>query len=147
MTCREKLKREHPESVSDLLWGGCMGCPDDYGYLEKPKVCSMTQMVKDDDEVCQKCWNREIPNDEPVPNAQFDIHALIDDAMQKRDRLIAIYIHPENGMSVNVYPWPDMDDLRELYEDGRITANEFRAKMNLPMVKNAEKFMKRSQEE
>ena len=144
MTCRERLSKERPDLINN---GRMLGCPDDYGYLEKPKVCSMTQMVKDDDEVCQKCWNREIPNDEPVPNAQFDIHALIDDAMQKRDRSIAIYIHPENGMSVNVYPWPDMDDLRELYEDGRITANEFRAKMNLPMVKNAEKFMKRSQEE
>ena len=50
-------------------------------------------------------------------------------------------------MSVNIYPWPNVDDLWELYEDGRITANDFRAKMNLPMVKNAEKFMKRRKEE
>lgn len=75
MTCREKLKLEHPEAVSDLLWGGCMGCPSSYDYLD------------------------------------------------------------------------NMDDLWELYEDGRITANDFRAKMNLPMVKNAEKFMKRRKEE
>lgn len=31
-----------------------------------------------------------------------------------------------------------------MYQKGRITANDFRAKMGLPMVKNAEKFMKRS---
>lgn len=147
MTCREKLKREHQESGSDLLWGGCMGCPSSYDYLDDPEICSKDPYIENKDCICRKCWNREIPNSEPVPNAQFDIHALIDEAMQKRDRSIAIYIHPENGMSVNVYPWPDMDDLWKLYEDGRITANEFRAKMNLPMAKNAEKFMKRSREE
>lgn len=147
MTCREKLKMEHPGSVSDLFWGGCAECPDNYGYLEKPEVCSINPKVEDEDEVCRKCWDREIPNSEPEPNSKLDIHALIDDAMQKRDRSVVIYIHPENGMSVNIYPWPDADDLWELYKDGRITANEFRAKMNLPMVKNAEKFMKRSREE
>ena len=36
------------------------------------------------------------------------------------------------------------DELYDMYQKGRITANDFRAKMGLPMVKNAEKFMKRS---
>ena len=147
MTCREKLKREHPESVSDLLWGGCMGCPSSYDYLDDPEICSKDPYIENKDHICRKCWAREIPNSEPELNSQFDIHALIDDAMKKRDRSISIYIHPENGMSVTVYPWPDADDLWKLYEDGRITANDFRAKMNLPMVKNAEKFMKRRKEE
>lgn len=40
MTCREKLKLEHPEAVSDLLWGGCMGCPSSYDYLDNPEICS-----------------------------------------------------------------------------------------------------------
>lgn len=122
MTCREKLKMEHPESVSDLH-------------------------TENKDDICRKCWDREIPNSEPEPNSQLDIYALINDTMQKRDRTVAIYIHPENGMSVNIYPWPDMDDLWKLYKNGRITANDFRVKMNLPMVKNAEKFMRRSREE
>lgn len=69
---------------------------------------------------------------EKLKMEHLDIHELIDDAMQKRDRSIVIYIHPENGMNVNIYPWPNVNDLRELYEDGRITANEFRVKMNLP---------------
>lgn len=147
MTCREKLKMEYPESVSDLLWGGCMGCPSSYDYLDDPEICSKDPYMENKDYICGKCWDREIPNSEPEPNSQLDIYALIDDAMQKCDRSVAIYIHPENGMSVNVYPWPDVDDLWELYKDGRITANEFRVKMNLPTVENAEKFMKRSKEE
>lgn len=147
MTCREKLAIEHPECVDKDFWGGCESCPSKYGYLEDPKVCPKTHVQMSAEEVCRECWDREIPNSEPKPNSQLDIHALIDEAMQKRDRMVAIYIHPENGMSINVYPWPDVDDLWKLYEDGRITANDFRAKMNLPMVKNAEKFMKRSREE
>lgn len=147
MTCREKFFKERPDLINYDYCGGCRRCPSDYGYLEKPEVCSMSPKVEDKDEVCQKCWNREIPNSEPEPNSKLDIHALIDDAMRKRDRSVVIYIHPENGMSVSVYPRPDVDDLWTLYEDGRITANEFRAKMNLPMVKNAEKFMKRRKEE
>lgn len=147
MTCREKLFKERRDLVSYDDWGGCFGCPDDYGYLEKPEVCSISPKVEDEDEVCRKCWDREIPNSEPEPNSRLDIYALINEAMQKRDRSVAIYIHPENGMSVNIYPWPDVDDLWTLYEDGRITANDFRTKMNLPIVKNAEKFMKRSPKE
>ena len=37
MTCREKLKKEHPDKVDDKYTGGCEGCPDTYGYLEPPK--------------------------------------------------------------------------------------------------------------
>lgn len=145
MTCRERFKMEHPEDVDNRYFGGCAGCPEDYGYLPDSDECDHRSNY--DYAKCSSCWNREIPNSEPEPNSQLDIHALIDEAMQKHDRSVAIYIHPENGMSVNVYPWPDVDDLWRLYEDGRITANDFRAKMNLPMVKNAEKFMKRRKEE
>lgn len=63
-----------------------------------------------------------------------EVHTIIDDAMEKRDRTVAVYLHPENGMSVNVYPWPDADDLYEMYQKGRITADDFRAKMGLPLV-------------
>ena len=65
-----------------------------------------------------------------------EVHTLIDDAMEKRDRSVSVYFHPENGLSVNVYPWPDADELYDMYQKGRITANDFRAKMGLPMVRN-----------
>ena len=61
----------------------------------------------------------------------------------KRDRSV-FDIHPENGFSVSVSPWPDADELYDMYQKGRITANDFRTKMGLPMVRNAEKFMKHS---
>lgn len=69
---------------------------------------------------------------------------LIEDAVEKRDRSVSLYFNPDTGMSVSVYPWPDADELYEMYKDGKITANDFREKMGLPRVKNAEQFMKRS---
>ena len=73
-----------------------------------------------------------------------EVHTLIDEAMEKRDRTVSVYLHPENGLSINVYPWPDAEDLYEMYQKGRITANDFREKMGLSRVKNPEQFMKRS---
>lgn len=73
-----------------------------------------------------------------------EVHTIVDDAVEKRDRSVLIFLHPENGFSVNVSPWPGVDELYDMYQKGRITANDFRAKMGLPMVRNAEKFMKRS---
>lgn len=56
MTCREKLKLEHRTSVDPVCTGGCEGCPFDYGYLEAPEWCKCSE------EVCRKCWGREIPD-------------------------------------------------------------------------------------
>lgn len=77
-------------------------------------------------------------------NTWEQIHKLIDDAVTKRDRSVSLYFNPSTGMSVSVYPWPDAEDLYEMYKDGKITANDFREKMGLPRVKNPEQFMKRS---
>ena len=73
-----------------------------------------------------------------------EVHTIVDDAVEKRNHSISIFFHPENGFSVNVSPWPDADELYDMYQKGRITANDFRAKMGLPMVRNAEKLMKHS---
>lgn len=40
MTAREKLTVEHPEKLDDLEPGGCMGCPEDYGYLPDADFCT-----------------------------------------------------------------------------------------------------------
>lgn len=71
----------------------------------------------------------------------MNIKELIDDAMKKHDRSISIYINPDNGMSISVYPWPDADELYKQYKKGRITENDYRAKIGLPPVKNPEQFM------
>ena len=57
MTCREKLKMEHPEFVDEHFYGGCYRCPTHYGYLPKPTIgCGLIS--------CEKCWDREIPDTE-----------------------------------------------------------------------------------
>ncbi|MBO5887502.1 MAG: hypothetical protein J6Q60_05725 [Bacteroidaceae bacterium] len=56
MTCREKLKLEHPELVDMDYIGGCHGCPNDYGYLPRHEGCS-----EDPGMNCTECWDREIP--------------------------------------------------------------------------------------
>ena len=53
MTCREKLKINHPSAISENAPGGCVGCPYDYGYAGKPYYC--TPPV-----TCEKCWDREV---------------------------------------------------------------------------------------
>lgn len=148
MTCREKLAMEHPECVDPYANGGCEGCPQDYDYLGKPDYCHGFNAHHNEHDECTHCWDREIPDES---KESFDIlafwqevHTMIDDAMRKRDRSVSVYFNPETGMSVNTYPWPDADTLWEMYQNGQITANDFRAKMGLSMVKNPEQFMKRS---
>jgi hypothetical protein len=58
MTCREKLAIEHPDFVGNEYVGGCMNCPDTYGYLEPP----YSDCPKPAGETaCRWCWDREIP--------------------------------------------------------------------------------------
>ena len=57
MTCREKLKIEHPECVDEGFYGGCKGCPDDYGYADTRESCSGIR--------CAECWDCEV---DPVPD-------------------------------------------------------------------------------
>ena len=59
MTAREKLAIEYPEKLDVLEPGGCMGCPEDYGYLPDADFC--TNCYGDVFERCKKCWDREIP--------------------------------------------------------------------------------------
>ena len=66
MTAREKLTMEHPEKLDDLEPGGCMGCPEDYGYLSDADFCTNNcDRYGDEFERCKKCWDREIPEEEP----------------------------------------------------------------------------------
>lgn len=96
MTCREKLKMEHPEYVvkdynsdKDSLFllgskyaGGCRGCPSNYGYLDEPEWCDGTTSR------CAECWDREIPEtSEPKTEdhsnhpGSDDIHSAISDIL------------------------------------------------------------------
>lgn len=66
MTCREKLKIEHPERVHQEFIGGCSMCPHDFDYLPKPDWCDLCH------ETCRKCWDREIPDTKPLELGQDD---------------------------------------------------------------------------
>ena len=64
MTAREKLATEHPEKLDDVEPGGCLGCPEDYGYLPNADFCkSGDDQYGDLFERCKKCWDREIPQE------------------------------------------------------------------------------------
>ena len=71
------------------------------------------------------------------------IHTIIDEALEKRDRSVAIYISGDGGMSVNVYPWPSPEDLFDMYQQGKITFTDFRAKAGLPPMDEVE-FLRQS---
>ena len=60
MTCREKLKIEHPEFVSPSYFGECLDCPITYGYLPKSKRLCVGDYSEDDNERCTKCWDQEV---------------------------------------------------------------------------------------
>ena len=64
-----------------------------------------------------------------------EAHTIVDDAVKKGDRSVSIYISPDGGMSISVYPWPDEESLRTAYEQGKISYNDYRAKLGLPMIK------------
>ena len=64
MTAREKLAIEYPEQLDNLEPGGCIGCPDDYGYLPDFEFCTNNyDRYGDLFERCKKCWDREIPEE------------------------------------------------------------------------------------
>lgn len=72
MTCREKLKIEHPDMIDSELCGGCKGCPHMVGYMSRPKYCpyggnEFDMLSTSAREIlCTECWNREIPEREPT---------------------------------------------------------------------------------
>jgi hypothetical protein len=65
-----------------------------------------------------------------------EVHTIVDDAMAKGDRSVSIYISPDGGMSIGVFPWPDEESLRVAYEQGKISYNDYRAKLGLSPVRN-----------
>lgn len=71
-----------------------------------------------------------------------NIHTIIDEALEKRDRSVLIYVSPDGGLSVSVHPWPDPEDLYQMYCRGEITFSDFRAKAGLPMMRE-EDFLRK----
>lgn len=137
MTCREKLRIEHPERIQKWCVGGCVGCPHIYGYLPKPDRC--------DEIACTECWDREISGTEPGIdiqkryNEQWERMAkIVEEAVQKRDRTVSIFFRPETGLSLSIYPWPDVEELERMHALGRITTNQFRRAVGLAPIRETD---------
>lgn len=64
-----------------------------------------------------------------------EVHTIVDDAMAKGDRSVIIYISPDGGMAVSISPWPNEEMLREAYERGKISYNDYRKSIGLAPVK------------
>lgn len=64
-----------------------------------------------------------------------EIHTIVDDAIAKRDRQVTIYISPDGGISVSVFPWADEEMLREAYNKGKISYNDYSKSIGLPPVR------------
>lgn len=65
-----------------------------------------------------------------------EVHTIVDDAMAKGDRSVSIYISPDGGMSVSIFPWPDEETLRAAYKQGKISYNDYRLKLGLSLVRD-----------
>lgn len=66
MKCREKLKMDYPEYyIENSDWAHCMGCPSFYNYMDDPDYCPVrdNDFYENMEELCEKCWNREIPEE------------------------------------------------------------------------------------
>lgn len=76
MTCREKLKLEHPECIDPTCAGGCQRCPHTYGYtpIASDHFCRTTS--------CNDCWDRELPEARPIKDSgdrtEFETGAVRD---------------------------------------------------------------------
>lgn len=65
MKCRDKLKMDYPEYFIEFSDGHhCTGCPSFFNYLDDPYYCpARGNEFEDMDALCEKCWNREIPEE------------------------------------------------------------------------------------
>lgn len=90
MTCREKLKIEHPDRINMECLGGCVGCPSGYKYLDNPDYCEDFNIpVK---ERCTMCWGREIPETEASVE-----HELTDNKPEDNEKELTIEIVYTDG--------------------------------------------------
>ena len=85
MIAREKLGMEHPECVNEECYGGCTGCPDQYGYLPRPSLCNLFRSPSE--ESCSICWDREIPEEVVEKfNTIGNVQPIFSDEFKERER-------------------------------------------------------------
>ena len=98
MTCREKLKIEHPESITPFSFGGCRGCPHNYGYLPLSKRLCGGNFSDFNHETCTKCWDQETET--------YDYHAYAKHLRMKYEALIEAGFNEDQAMQL-IPMWVD----------------------------------------
>jgi hypothetical protein len=71
-----------------------------------------------------------------VTELEVSVEGLIDEAMEARDRSVSIYISPDCGVSVSVFPWPDEETLRNMRASGLISHNDYLTRLGLSPMKD-----------
>ena len=65
---RDLLTREHPDKVDARFIGGCVGCPEEYGYEPgngTECLCEKNWNTKKSvPQICAECWDRIVPGSE-----------------------------------------------------------------------------------
>lgn len=97
MTCKEKLKLDHPEwdELRIRLEIEC-NCPESHGYLADPDHCDAMA-----DGECEKCWDREITNE----GGRRVGHLIIDDLVPE-EPIQGRGLRAKTGM---IDEWSQMD--------------------------------------
>lgn len=106
MTCREKLKIEHPGSINPSHFGGCRGCPHNYGYLPLSKRLCGGNSSDYDHETCTKCWDQEVEDPaiataaKTVETEAYDYHAYAKHLRMKYEALIEAGFNEDQAMQL-----------------------------------------------
>ena len=77
MTCREKLKIEHPIFVNDKYTGGCRGCPGEYGYLPGFVYGESCEIGEINEINCARCWDQEIYDTDDLSNDIDELYSRL----------------------------------------------------------------------
>lgn len=110
----------------------CEECDRKTSYTSEDICVCCGEVIPKGRQVCPRCNNKvnKLDMDKimeknvvtPHTDIPVDIHKIIDDAMEKRDRTVSIYIG-EAGVSVSVYP-VDHDKVQWIEtKDGMICSN------------------------
>lgn len=113
MTYKEYVSEKCPHRVDKNAFGGMRGCPGSDDVIKDGPVCGKCNRGPGPSN-CTDCWNTEMP-EEKKEEPKIDVHKIIDDAMEKGDRTVSIYIG-QSCMTVNVTPYEKEEPARWIFK-------------------------------
>ena len=110
MTYKEYVVKTNPKNISTSYFGGVRNCPGT--YISGAPVCGSCHRSPGPFN-CSECWNTEMP-EEKKEEPKIDIHKIIDEAMEKKDRTVSIYIG-QSCVTINVTPYKPEEPAHWIY--------------------------------